>query len=186
VRQVLFDILGDRARAGPVLDLYAGSGALGIEAMSRGAPSGVFVESARRVLAVLEGNLEMLGARERARVLGLSVRGALTRLAEESVRFALVLADPPYSDAVAGALPAWLREACFFVLTEGGVLVLEVPAGTPQALGGVLPCTRVRTMGETELWFHERGAGVPSAEARPSEVTRPSQGAWPSEAEEVE
>ena len=158
MRQVLFDILGDRVRAGPVLDLYAGSGALGLEAMSRGAPSGVFVESARRVQAVLEENLETLGAREQARVLGLTVRGALTRLAEEGARFAVVLADPPYSDAVAGTLPAWLREACALVLADGGVLVLEVPAGTPQALGGVLPCTRVRTMGEAELWFHEQGA----------------------------
>jgi 16S rRNA (guanine966-N2)-methyltransferase len=161
MRQVLFDILGDRVRAGPVLDLYAGSGALGLEAMSRGAPSGVFVESARRVLAVLEENLETLGAREQARVLGLTVRGALTRLAEEAARFAVVLADPPYSDAVAGTLPAWLREACALVLADGGVLVLEVPAGTPQALGGVLPCTRVRTMGEAELWFHEQGAVAP-------------------------
>jgi 16S rRNA (guanine966-N2)-methyltransferase len=158
VRQVLFDILAGRAGAGPVLDLYAGSGALGREAMSRGAPSGVFVESARPVLAVLEANLEALGAREQARVLGLPVRGALTRLAEEGARFALVLADPPYDDAVAGTLPAWLREACGMILDESGVLVLEVPAGTPQAAGGGLPCVRVRKMGETELWFHQRPA----------------------------
>lgn len=160
VRQVLFDILGDRVRAGPVLDLYAGSGALGLEAMSRGAPSGVFVESARRVLPVLEGNLETLGARGQARVLGLTVRGAMTRLAEDGERFGLVLADPPYEDAKAGTLPVWLREASALVLAEGGVLVLEVPAGTPQALGGVLPRTRVRIMGETELWFHERGTAA--------------------------
>jgi 16S rRNA (guanine966-N2)-methyltransferase len=158
VRQVLFDILGERARAGPVLDLYAGSGALGLEALSRGAPSGVFVESSRRALAVLEENLEALGARSRARVLGLPARSALTRLAEEGAKFAVVLADPPYNDAVNGALPAWLREAGAMVLVRGGVLVLEVPAGTPEAPGGELPRTRVRRLGETELWFHERPA----------------------------
>jgi 16S rRNA G966 N2-methylase RsmD len=84
----------------------------------------------------------------------------------------LVLADPPYDDALAGTLPAWLREAGALVLAEGGVLVLEVPAGTPKALGGVLPCTRVRTMGETELWFHEQGAVAPSTGAPPPEGTR--------------
>lgn len=179
VRQVLFDILGDRVVAGPVLDLYAGSGALGLEAMSRGAPSGVFVESARRVLAVLEDNLATLGAREQARVLGLTVRGALARLAEEGARFALVLADPPYADAVAGALPAWLREAAAVILAERGVLVLEVPAGTPQALGGALACTRVRKMGETELWFHERRVTAPPTGERPPDASRTSRGTSP-------
>jgi 16S rRNA (guanine966-N2)-methyltransferase len=155
VRQVLFDILGDRVRAGPVLDLYAGSGALGLEAMSRGAPTGVFVESARPILTILEDNLARLGAGERARVLGLPVRGALARLAEEGAAFAVVLADPPYDDALAGTLPAWLREAGALVLAEGGVLVVEVRAGTPQVPGEGLSCVRVRKMGETELWFHE-------------------------------
>lgn len=158
VRQVLFDILGDRVRAGPVLDLYAGSGALGLEALSRGAPSGVFVESSRRALAVLEENLGSLGGRARARVLGLPVRGALARLAEEGMRFAVVLADPPYNDTLNGALPAWLREAGAMVMAADGVLVLEVRSGTPEGVDGELPRTRVRRMGETELWFHERRA----------------------------
>ncbi len=154
-----------------MLDLYAGSGALGLEAMSRGAPSGVFVESARGVLAVLEENLEALGAREQARVLGLPVRGALARLAEDGARFALVFADPPYSDAVSGMLPAWLQEACVSVLGDGGMLVLEVPAGTPQGPGGALRCVRVRKFGETELWFHE---GSPSRSEPPAGISPPS------------
>jgi 16S rRNA G966 N2-methylase RsmD len=109
------------------------------------------------------------------------VRGALTRLAEEGARFAVVLADPPYGDTVAGTLPAWLRDACALVLAEGGTLVLEVPAGAPRTLGEGLPCVRVRKMGETELWFHERGAVAPRVGARFPQGMRPAQEARPAE-----
>jgi 16S rRNA (guanine966-N2)-methyltransferase len=164
VRQVLFDILGPAVARGPVLDLYAGSGALGLEAMSRGAPSAVFVESSRRALGVLEANLELVGARGRSRVLGLPVRGALARLADEGARFAVVLADPPYEEALDGSLPAWLCEAAMLVLDEDGIVVLEVPSGTPEEAGGALPCTRIRRMGETDLRFHRRARGESTEE----------------------
>ena len=77
VRQTLFDILGAGVSEGTVLDLYAGTGALGLEALSRGASSAIFVEASRSVRLVLERNLQELQAGPRARVIGLPVRRAL-------------------------------------------------------------------------------------------------------------
>src|SRR5882724_5521373 len=97
VKEALFSILGDMS-ALSVLDLYAGSGALGIEAVSRGAGSVVFVESARPALACLRENLTKLGLESVASVLPLRVESALPRLRKYGP-FGLVLCDPPWRDA---------------------------------------------------------------------------------------
>lgn len=97
VKEALFSILGDVSELA-VLDLYAGSGALGIEALSRGSSRAVFVESARPALAALRDNLEKLGLGSDAKVLPMrveAVRGQLERLGP----FDLVLCDPPWRDA---------------------------------------------------------------------------------------
>jgi 16S rRNA (guanine966-N2)-methyltransferase len=95
VRQALFDVLGplDGAR---VLDLYAGTGALGIEALSRGAARAVFVESDRAALASIRRNLEALGLDEAATVLPVAVERAAKPLRDLGP-FDLVLCDPPWA-----------------------------------------------------------------------------------------
>jgi 16S rRNA (guanine966-N2)-methyltransferase len=100
VREALFMSLGDLEGA-RVLDLYAGSGALGIEALSRGAAHADFVEWDRGARAVLERNLDALGIRERARVWPLELPRGLTRLAAVAAAADLVLLDPPYGGAEA-------------------------------------------------------------------------------------
>jgi 16S rRNA (guanine966-N2)-methyltransferase len=102
VREALFSILGaiDGAH---VLDLYAGSGALGIEALSRGAESAVFVEHDRAALACIRENLAEVGAASRARVVPTSVPRSVAAL--ESRGFDLVLCDPPW-EALEGAIEA--------------------------------------------------------------------------------
>jgi 16S rRNA (guanine966-N2)-methyltransferase len=123
VREALFSMLGalDGAR---VLDLYAGTGALGIEALSRGAASVVFVERAPASLLVLRANLEALGLRpDEAEVLREDVPAALRQLARAERSFELVLLDPPYAaDEGARALQA-LAEAR--VLAPGARVVFE-------------------------------------------------------------
>ncbi|HVJ17495.1 MAG TPA: 16S rRNA (guanine(966)-N(2))-methyltransferase RsmD [Polyangiaceae bacterium] len=125
-RQALFNMLGDLAGLS-VLDLYAGSGALGIEALSRGARSAVFVESERAALGCIRHNLSELGLEERARVLPVRVEVARKSLQEE--RFDLILCDPPWAEIAA----AWVQieRWVFLCLEPDGRLVLEHPAASP-------------------------------------------------------
>lgn len=96
-RAGLFDWLGARVDDARVLDLFAGTGALGIEALSRGARDAVFVESSRNALAVLRRNLSELDIETESRVIGSDVLRALDILARERRCFDLVLADPPFA-----------------------------------------------------------------------------------------
>lgn len=98
VRGALFNMLEHRGwlAEARVLDLYAGSGALGIEALSRGAQSAVFVDAAPPAVRALRENLHASGFADRARVLPTSVTSALRVLAREGVGVDGVLADPPY------------------------------------------------------------------------------------------
>jgi 16S rRNA (guanine(966)-N(2))-methyltransferase RsmD len=122
VREALFARLGPLHEA-RVLDLYAGSGALGIEAISRGAASVVFVERAPRSLAALRENLASLGLGDRARVQPGDAARVIRRLAAEGARFDLVLLDPPYaSGEIARALGALRRAG---LLAPGATLVIE-------------------------------------------------------------
>jgi 16S rRNA (guanine(966)-N(2))-methyltransferase RsmD len=116
VREAVFARIGDLTGA-RVLDLYAGTGTLGIEALSRGAARAIFVERAPAALAALRANLETLGLGEASRVLSVDVRTALRRLAREGQRHDLVLVDPPYA---AGAVEAVLR-----AVAEAGILAPE-------------------------------------------------------------
>jgi 16S rRNA (guanine966-N2)-methyltransferase len=134
VRESLFARLGDLSGA-RVLDLYAGSGALGIEALSRGADALVAVERARACLEVLHSNFRALGVEEQVRVVAGDAVAALPRLAAEAWHFDLVLLDPPYrsreaSRALAAlARSALLAPAARVVLERGRRDPVEVPAG---------------------------------------------------------
>jgi 16S rRNA (guanine966-N2)-methyltransferase len=111
VREAWMSALGGRLDDLTVLDLFAGSGALGLEALSRGAAHATFVEIARASLASLEDNLRLLGAGARATV----VRGDAMRYARRlgPGAFDLALADPPYGKGHAAALLERFREVPF-------------------------------------------------------------------------
>ncbi len=102
VREALFSILGDMSGL-RVLDLYAGTGALGIEALSRGASHATFVESDRHAVACVRENLTSLGLEGRSEVLPLRVTAARKSLTKQEP-FDLVLCDPPWSEAESAAL----------------------------------------------------------------------------------
>jgi 16S rRNA (guanine966-N2)-methyltransferase len=145
VREALFSMLGDVAGAS-VLDLYAGSGALGIEALSRGARSAVFVETDRDAVAAIRRNLELMGAQQAT----VNRRDVLRFLAGPGGSFDLVFVDPPYDSAVrlAGPLSARLPA----VLTEGARIVTESDKRMPLELS--LPLLRERTYGDTRIAIH--------------------------------
>jgi len=117
----LFDILGARVRDAEVLDLFAGTGAVGIEALSRGARRVVFVEIAARAIRLIEANLERTGLKERATVLRGPVEASVGTLAGAGERFDIVFADPPYADG----FPASSIESAGRLLRSGGVLLIE-------------------------------------------------------------
>jgi 16S rRNA (guanine966-N2)-methyltransferase len=151
VREALFSMLGDVAGA-RVLDLYAGSGALGIEALSRGARSAVFVESDRDAVAAIRRNLDVTGAQHAT----VRRQDALRFLASPGGSFDLVFVDPPYDSALrlAGPLSAGLPA----VLTEGARTVTESDKRMPLELS--LPLLRERTYGDTRIAIHGRTASA--------------------------
>ena len=144
VREALFSILGDVSGA-RVLDLFAGSGALGIEALSRGAASAVFVEKDPRAVAVIRRNLEAVGASAE-----ISRRDVLGFLAAAEGTYDLVLVDPPYDSAARIAGP--LAERLPAVLAEGARVVTESDKREPLEL--TLPLMRERTYGDTRIAVH--------------------------------
>jgi 16S rRNA (guanine966-N2)-methyltransferase len=124
VREAAFNLIGpvdDMA----VLDLFAGSGAMGLEALSRGAKSVVFVESDREALRAIERNLEKLDLKG-ARVVRFDARRALAAEAAAGRRYDLVLVDPPYRmlDSLLPTLSKYLPA----LLAEDGLVVVESPA----------------------------------------------------------
>jgi 16S rRNA (guanine966-N2)-methyltransferase len=107
VKEALFSILADRLADADVLDLFAGTGALGFEALSRGAAHATFVEQHRPTAEALRASAAALGLADRATVLALSTERA-ARLVEG--RYDLVFADPPYAQPYPAATFATLRE----------------------------------------------------------------------------
>ena len=164
VREALFARLpGLEDGAGwKVLDLYAGTGSLGIEALSRGAGRAVFVERSRAAVAVLRRNLAALGLEARSRVLAVDARSAARRLAAERERFRLVLADPPYADPGWGEALASLVAAD--VLEREAVVVVE--RGRRHSLPDVpgLQTRDSRRYGDTILEWFEVGRALESHE----------------------
>jgi 16S rRNA (guanine966-N2)-methyltransferase len=149
VREALFSILGP-IDGTTVLDLFAGSGALGIEALSRGAGTVTFVESDRRAAETIRDNLETLG--EEADVV---VRDALAwlRAARAGTAYDLVLIDPPYDSA--GRLATPLSERLPDVLADDALIVSESDKRTPLILD--LPLADERLYGDTRLAIHRAG-----------------------------
>jgi 16S rRNA (guanine966-N2)-methyltransferase len=150
-REAIFSILADISDV-RVLDLFAGSGALGIEALSRGAAHATFVDSAPAALAAIERNLDALGLRDRARVHGADVRVALRAAARSGDKYDLVFIDPPY--AAAGEFAALLDGALPPALAAQARVLTESDRREPLALR--LPLVRERRYGDTIIRIHQQ------------------------------
>jgi 16S rRNA (guanine966-N2)-methyltransferase len=150
VREAIFNILGPPP--GAVLDLYAGTGALGLEALSRGASGAVFVERESNALSALRRNLRELGADGRASVMAVDVRTALRRLAAGEQRFSWVFLDPPYARETEGVLAELSGTD---LLTDCAVVIVEHDRRhRPPESVGCLFLTDRREYGDTELSFY--------------------------------
>jgi len=152
IRESLFNILAGSVQATRVLDLFAGTGALGIEALSRGAASAVFVDQAKVALAALRGNLHALELEDRTRVCRWNILKNLNCLTSQQPGFDLVFMDPPYeTHAVAPALASLV--ACG-ALGPGARIVIEHSAREPlvQPMTGLI-LTDQRQFGKTLVSF---------------------------------
>lgn len=149
VKETLFAILGDHVPDARVLDLYAGSGAIGIEALSRGALHATFVERGREALAALRDNLERTGFTAEARIEPMDV----TRFLEAAGGgpWDLAVLDPPYAER---AIVAPLRSLAAH-LAPGATVVLKHHWRSEAPAVEGLTTTRQRRFGETMLTFME-------------------------------
>jgi 16S rRNA (guanine(966)-N(2))-methyltransferase RsmD len=148
VREALFAILGDSVPGAQVLDLFAGSGALGIEALSRGAAAVTFVDSSAAAVRAIQANLEALGID--AEVQRAEVLTALRTARRAARQYDLILLDPPYR--LAARLAPGLSEAIGVLVAPGGSVVSESDRRAPLDLD--LPLRDQRRYGDTLIRIH--------------------------------
>ncbi len=160
VREAIFNILGPPPPI-PVLDLFAGTGALGIEALSRGAEHAEFVERDARALSALRRNLRELGFASRSRVLSGNVLSVLHRMSshgDERV-FGWVFVDPPYASG--DAEPVLSQLAGGALLAEGAIVIVEHDRRhVPPEEVGTLVMTDRRFYGDTGVSFYRKQRGL--------------------------
>lgn len=159
LREAVFNVLAARIAAAQVLDLFAGTGAMGLEALSRGAASATFVD---REVAAVEANLARLGVRDRASVLRGDVGRVLRRLAAADRRFDVIYADPPYAGDLAG--PTVMAVAAAGVLAPGGLLLVEHHHKVPvPEVAGTVGRRRCLRHGETAVSVYAAPQGEAEA-----------------------
>lgn len=155
-REAIFSILAAKVVGAKVLDLFAGTGALGLEALSRGALLAVFVDGQRSVTELIERNIELCGFAERATVLrhDLSSGFAFLSAQQPAGGFNLVFLDPPYGSALAQRGLESLAGGNF--LAAKAIVVLEdaAEAQCPEIMGP-LACFDRRRYGEAGFWLYQ-------------------------------
>jgi 16S rRNA (guanine966-N2)-methyltransferase len=151
VKEAIFNSLGAATAGANVLDLFAGSGALGIEALSRGAAHATFVERDWATAQVILRNLESLGYRDRARVDRMDVVRWLSTHLAEACEATLVFLDPPYNDPILERALASLSG----LLSEGTTVVVERAARQALPVLPRLSAVRERRYGDTAVTFLE-------------------------------
>jgi 16S rRNA (guanine966-N2)-methyltransferase len=149
VRENVFNIVAPWVEDARVLDLYAGSGAMGLEALSRGAAAVVFVEADGDAVRAIERNLDKLRLTG-ARIVRANATTGLAQEAAAGRKYDLVLLDPPYAMTEYDTLARYLPR----VLAEDGLLVLESSARTEPALEGLAVRT-TRKYGSTRVTVFE-------------------------------
>lgn len=155
LRQAVFNVLGSRIHGARVLDLFAGTGAVGLEALSRGAAAATFVERDRHAAGSLRANLASLDLTVRSRVVVGDALSVLTRLQTAGETFDCIFLDPPYAGDLAARCIERLAPGA--VLRENGVLVVQTfhKTALPER-AGVLRRTWRRRYGESSLTLYAK------------------------------
>lgn len=157
VRAALFDALGELVRDAEFLDLFAGTGAVGLEALSRGARWATFVDASPQAVRIIRENVRKLRYLDRVEILRADALDAIRRFQREGRCFDIIFIGAPYASGLARRALELLGESP--LLREGGVIIAEV--GRKDDIGrsyGKLEAFRERDYGDTRLiFFHERG-----------------------------
>jgi 16S rRNA (guanine(966)-N(2))-methyltransferase RsmD len=153
LREALFNVLGSRVVGAVFLDCYAGSGAVGIEALSRGAKRAVFIERSPRAVGVLRENLKTLGIEDRTSVERGAAGVLLKKAAVFDIAFDLAFIDPPYQleDEYRASLEALSAMQCRFAIAQHATRFLL------EETYGALTRTRVLRQGDNCLSFYSAG-----------------------------
>ncbi len=154
LRETLFNVLGASVRGAVFADCYAGSGAVGLEALSRGAEFVYFVENHRPAVRVIQANLKSLGVEGGYEILSLHVCTGLRALEQRGVRFDVVFFDPPYKDVEEYARALALLGSSK-LLTSGAVVIVEHHRKPLLAESyGALARARTLRQGDSTLSFY--------------------------------
>lgn len=129
IKETLFNILQDDIPGCRFLDLFSGSGAIGIEAISRGAKEAVFVEFGKEALSCIRANLKKTKFEEQATVFPVEVSYAISKLSRQNETFDVIYADPPYERGFEPKILDWLSDSK--ILNENTIIVLESSLETP-------------------------------------------------------
>ncbi|MBO5743223.1 MAG: 16S rRNA (guanine(966)-N(2))-methyltransferase RsmD [Clostridia bacterium] len=128
VKEAIFSMLFDSVNDAAILDLFAGSGALGLEALSRGAKKAVFVDSNPKACNIVRANIESAGFEEKASVIKKDAIEFLTEAGKKGEKFSLIFLDPPYALALLDEVLDLISQSG--ILTENGLIVCEFDNGT--------------------------------------------------------
>ncbi len=130
VRESIFSILQHDIEGARVLDMFAGSGGLSIEAISRGAASAVLIEKSKKAVGIIKQNLKLCGLNQR--ILAVDYKTGLRILADEGAAFDLIFADPPYGKIPPNELFELIKKYSLF--SENGLFIMEhSPEFTPES-----------------------------------------------------
>lgn len=155
LRETLFNIIAPRIHSTRFLDICAGSGAVGIEALSRGALAVTFIERSRHACGVIEANLTALGIAREATTINRDAALALKHLEQDSKQFDVAFFDPPYASEIYGQVMSQL--GAVNLLSAGALVIVEHRAKTPpEPEYGTLQIFRDVKHGESALAFYER------------------------------
>ena len=154
VREALFNILPGDLSGCRVLDLFAGTGSLSLEALSRGAASALLVDESTEATALIRGNLETLGFTDRARIWATPVGRAVSRLAEEGAAYDAIFLDPPYDGGWVGKTMMLLSRAGILGGEGSAVAEHSVREKVEERYGGLMRREH-RRYGDTVLSFFE-------------------------------
>lgn len=156
-KEALFHIIGEEVRGARVLDLFAGTGNLGIEALSRGARWALFVDVAKKAVAIIRENLALVNCGDRSTILQADVFSTLSLLRRKGRRFDLVFSDPPYGHQFAKRTLQILAPG--HLVEKDGLVIVEHPKNDrlPQQVETLLMVDE-RRFGDTVLTFYRQKA----------------------------
>jgi len=157
-REALFSIIGSEVENGAVLDLFAGTGALGLEALSRGARFAVFVDRNSQSIKLIRNNIELCGFSDRSSVIKRDLAKSLSFLEKlpDNSGFSIIFIDPPYKKGLSSSMIKELSSGV--LLASSGLVIVEDDADVELPISmGLLTLIDQRHYGDTGFWFYRAG-----------------------------